>query len=378
MKRLVLVGGGHAHVEVLLDLAQRPDPRWDVTLVTPQPQLIYTGMVPGVIAGHYRLDECAIDLASLAERAGAAFARTQSSLVSPGEREVACVDGSALAYDVLSIDVGSRPPVGAAQGVAGHAIAVRPLEALLRGWGEVLARARDGKVRSITVVGAGAAGVELALSMDYRLRRDLGGDAPHVRVMSNTPDLLEEFAPGARKRLKRRLAARNIGAHVSSAVVEVAAGHVRTHNGHEFASDATFWAAGAGAHDWIADSGFATDERGCMLVNDYLQSVTFREVFGAGDCVSQEGRPHAKAGVFAVRAAPALAANLRAALAGEPLVPHVTTPTYLALVAAGDRRAVGIWNGWSWEGRWAWRWKDRIDRRFIARYAPAARGPGNR
>jgi selenide,water dikinase len=148
---------------------------------------------------------------------------------------------------------------------------------------------------------------------------------------------------------------------------------VRTHNGLEFASDATFWAAGAGAHPWIRDSGLATDERGAMLVNDYLQSVRYREVFGAGDCVTQEGHPHAKAGVFAVRAAPVLAANLRAALAGGPFAPHVTLSRYLALVSAGERRAVGVWNGWSWEGRWAWRWKDRIDRRFVARYAPGAR-----
>ncbi len=325
MKRLVLLGAGHAHVEVLRDLGARRDERCEVTLISPEPRLIYTAMVPGVIAGH-----------------------------------------------VLSIDVGSKPFIGAAQGVAEHAIMVRPMENLMRGWGEVFARARVGKVKSLTIVGGGAAGVELALAMDHRLKRDLGGDSPHVRVITNTPAVLEEFPEGARRRLRRYLAARNVGAHVSSAVVEVGAGHVRTHNGLEFASDATFWATGAGAHDWIADSGFAVDERGAMLVNDFLQCVKYREVFGAGDCISQEAHPHAKAGVFAVRAAPVLAANLRAALAGEPLTPHVTPARYLALVASGERRAVGVWGRWSWEGAWAWRWKDRIDRRFIARYGPDA------
>jgi selenide,water dikinase len=372
MKRLVLVGAGHAHVEVLRDLGARRDERCAVTLISPQPRLIYTGMVPGVIAGHYRLDECAIDVAALAERAGATFLRTEASLVSPGEQEVACADAAAVGYDVLSIDVGSKPSIGAARGVAEHAIAVRPMENLMRGWGEVLARSREGKVKSLTMVGGGAAGVELALAMDHRLKRDLGGDAPHVRVITNTPALLEEFPEGARRRLRRCLAARNVGAHVSSAIVEVGPGHVRTHNGLEFASDATFWATGAGAHDWIADSGFSIDERGAMLVNDFLQCVKYREVFGAGDCTSQEGHPHAKAGVFAVRAAPVLAANLRAAIAGEPLAPHVPRARYLALVAAGDRRAVGVWGRWSWEGAWAWSWKDRIDRRFIARYGPDA------
>jgi selenide,water dikinase len=167
---------------------------------------------------------------------------------------------------------------------------------------------------------------------------------------------------------------RNIGTHVAGAVVEIGPAHVRLDTGIEFASDATFWAAGAVAHEWIHLSGFATDKSGFLLVNDVLQSVTYRDVFGAGDCVTREGRPLPKAGVFAVRAGPVLAANLRAALAGEPLQRFATGSRYLALVSTGERRAVGTWNGGSWQGRWAWRWKDRIDRRFVALYSATAPG----
>jgi selenide,water dikinase len=368
LKRLVLLGGGHAHVEVLRDLAERPADGVEVTLVTPNPRLIYTGMVPGVIAGHYALDECAIDLAGLARRARATFVESSASLVSPAEREVTCADATVLPYDVLSFDVGSRPAIGEARGVERHAIVVRPLGALLKGWVGVLARARAGKVTSLTVVGGGAAGVELALAIDYRFRTELAGDAPHVRIITNTPVALAEFSPSARERLKRHVGRRNIGLHVSSTVVDVGADHVRLQHGLEFASDATFWATGADSHEWISDSGFATDDRGFLLTNDFLQSVTYRDVFGAGDCATQEGRPFAKAGVFAVRAAPVLAANLRAALLDQPLARHVTRPRYLALVSTGSRHAVGVWNGLSWEGGWAWRWKDRIDRGFVARY----------
>ena len=205
--------------------------------------------------------------------------------------------------------------------------------------------------------------------MDHRLRRELGASAPHVRVITNTPVLLPEFSASARRRLCRRLAKRNIGMHVSSNVSEVGPDHVRLDTGIDFASDATFWAAGAGAQEWIRESGFATDPHGFLLTNDCLQSVTYREVFGAGDCAVQEGHPRAKAGVFAVRAAPVLAANLRAAVGGGQLAKFRTDPRYLALVATGPRHAVGTWNGYSWEGGWAWRWKDRIDRRFVARYA---------
>ncbi|HEY4999365.1 MAG TPA: FAD-dependent oxidoreductase [Usitatibacter sp.] len=369
MKRLVLVGGGHAHVQVLKDFADNPGVRPEVTVVTPYPRLIYTGMVPGVIAGHYRLEQCAIDVEALAQRAGATFVQARACLVNPHARDVMCADGGVVPYDVLSIDVGSRPLVGAARGVEQHAVPVRPLEDLMKGWGSVLARARAHKVTSITIVGGGAAGVELALAMDHRLRAELGEPSPHVRIITNTSVPLAEFGENARRRLRRHLARRNIGVHVSSTVAEVGADHVRLDTGLEFASDATFWAGGAGAQPWIRESGLATDARGFLLTNDFMQSVTYRDVFGAGDCASQEGREHARAGVFAVRAAPVLSANLRAMLGGGELTAFRPDARYLALLATGPRHAVGLWNGFAWEGRWAWRWKDRIDRGFVARFA---------
>jgi len=99
-----------------------------------------------------------------------------------------------------------------------------------------------------------------------------------------------------------------------------------------------------------------------------LRSVSHPEVLAAGDCATQQGLERPKAGVFAVRAGPALAANLRAALSGAPLAPHVTSKRFLALLSTGKPHAIGTWNGFSFEGAWAWRWKDRIDRKFIARY----------
>ncbi|MGZ5598546.1 MAG: FAD-dependent oxidoreductase [Usitatibacter sp.] len=369
MKRLVLIGGGHAHVEVLRLFAAEPDARISITVVTPFPRLIYTGMVPGVIAGHYRLDECAIGVEALAQRAGAAFVQSRASGVDPNNRVVTCADGSTVEYDVLSVDVGSQPLVGSATGVEKHAVPVRPLETLMSGWGSVLARSRAGKVGSITLVGGGAGGVELALAMNHRLRRELELSAPHVRVITNTPVPLPELATSARRMLSRHLTRRNIGMHVSSNVAEVGPGHVRLDTGIDFASDATFWVTGAGAQEWIRASGFATDPHGFLLTNDCLQSVTYADVFAAGDCAVQEGRPHAKAGVFALRAAPILAANLRAALHGGELARFRPDPRFLALVSTGPRHAVGTWNGLAWQGWWVWRWKDRIDRRFVARYA---------
>ena len=367
MKKLVLAGGGHAHVEVLRDLGERPGSGITVTMVTPRPRFIYTGMIPGAIAGHYRLEECSIDLEALARRANARFVNAAIFKVDAPNHRLHCADGESIDYDILSLDVGSRVSVGTATGVDEFATLVRPMEVLMKGWADVLSRARDGKVRSVTMVGGGAAGVELALAMEYRLRAEFPESPPHVRVITNTPAILPEFSAGARRRLKLALGRGNVEVRVDANVDAVCIDHVRLDSGIEFKSDATFWAGGPSAPAWIASSGLAVDPQGFLLVNDTLQSVTDRDIFGVGDCATQEGRPHARAGAFAVRAAPVLASNLRAAAHGGALTPHVTSPRYLALVSAGRKTAVGVWGDLSFEGRWAWRWKDRIDRAFVAR-----------
>jgi selenide,water dikinase len=372
MKRLVLAGGGHAHIEVLRDFAERPGSGIALTLVSARPNLVYSAMVPGVIAGHYKLEDCAIDLRGLAERARARFAVNAVYRVDAANRRVHCADGETFDYDLLSLDVGARVAIGEVVGVEEHATPARPLEVLMKGWAGVLSRARDGAIREISVVGGGAAGVELALAMRRRLQADFPRATPHVRVIADAPTLVPQLNAGAGRRLRVHLGRRGIGLHLGAAVVEVGPGFVRTETGIEFRSDATFWAAGAAAPPWIASSGLATDPRGFMLVNDSLQSVTDRDIFGAGDCVTQEGRLLPRAGVFAVRAAPVLAANLRAAAHGGALVAHAPSPRYLALVSTGGRHAVGAWDGLAFQGNWAWRWKDRIDRGFVARYAQAA------
>jgi pyridine nucleotide-disulfide oxidoreductase family protein len=368
MKRLLLVGGGHAHLEVLRELARVPDQSYDVTLVTPYPWFTYSGMIPGHIAGHYELDDCTVDLIALAGRAHAALVLTTVSLVSPASNEAICANGTVIPYDVLSLDVGSISSIGRASGVERHAFQMRPLERMVKGWNDVLVRARDGRMASVSVVGGGAAGVELAFAMNHRFQRDLFEIATHVRVIADTPAIVPTMPQGARDRLRRRMLRNGVELQAGSPAIEVGAGYIRLESGLEFATDAVFWATGAAAPEWIRESGFATDERGFLLTNDLLQSPSHPNVFGAGDCVNELGHPLPKAGVFSVRAGPTLAANLRAALDGAALAPHVPKARHLALLSTGSRHAVGTWNGLSWGGGWAWRWKDAIDRAFIARY----------
>jgi selenide,water dikinase len=341
-----------------------------VSLVTPVQQQVYSGMVPGFVAGHYSLDECSVDLVPLARRARALVVRSSATLVNPSMREVICANGEIVPYDVLSIDVGSLPFTGNATGVAAHGIAVRPLERFVAGWERVLARAEAGELNAVSIVGGGAAGIELAFAMEHRLRKVAAAAPPHVRLLTDARAFLPEYSTAVRGRLLRQAQRRNIGLHAQALVAEVGPEYLRLKDNIEFATDATFWVTGAAAHEFLRGSGMRTDERGFLAVNDFMQSLSHPEVFGAGDCATNLGNPRPKAGVFAVRAGPDLYANLVAALQGTPLKRHVTPKRFLALVSCGARYAVGVYGPVSFEGRWVWHWKDRIDRRFLARYAP--------
>jgi selenide,water dikinase len=368
-RRILLIGGGHSHVEVLRRFALRPDPLIELTLVSPGAQTPYSGMLPGVVAGHYSADEAHIDLPRLAKWAHARFVRDRVVALDLDTRIARLDEGDIEPFDLVSIDVGSVPD-SSVPGARDHALAIKPIDRFLAAWLPLQAEAAAGKVRSIVVVGGGAGGVEALLAMQYRLAKTLGRRAPRFALVTDAPHVLPEHARSVRNRFGRLLAARDVVLHTGSAVVAVDPGGVVVAGGRRIAADRIVWVTGASSAPWIAASSLACDARGFVRVNRHLQSVSDPCVFGAGDCAALEGQPRPKSGVFAVREGPPLAANLRHAARHEPLEDYAAQRRALALITTGDRRAIASWGPFAADGEWVWRWKDRIDRDFCARYRP--------
>jgi selenide,water dikinase len=358
VKHLLLVGGGHSHLAVLKSFGDTPAESVRLTLLSPSRHAFYSGMVPGVVAGHYRLEDCRIDLQPLAARAGARFLQDSAVGVDPARREVITARGERLAYDFLSLDIGSS--AGEPSAVE-HVLRVRPVEAFLAGWERLRGSARKGEVRRIAVVGGGAAGVEVLLAMQHAL----AGVAVEFALFSELPILAGH---GARRAIVRILGARGVAVHSGRKVLAASKDGVELDGGEHFEAQAAVWATGASAPSWIAQSELATDSLGFVAVSDTLQSRSCPEVFAAGDVASVIGEARPKSGVFAVRQGPVLARNLRRALAGEAPEPFRSPSRSLALISCGDRYAVASWGRVAVGGAWVWRWKDRIDRRFVKRY----------
>ncbi|WP_207462372.1 selenide, water dikinase SelD [Azospirillum sp. SYSU D00513] len=362
---LVLIGGGHAHVHVLKSFGMRPVPGVRLTLVARDVETPYSGMLPGFLAGHYRYDDCHIDLRNLARFAGARVLHAEAIGIDRAERRVRLLERPSIRYDLLSLDIGSTPGSGTVPGAADFTTPVKPVDRLAEQWEQLLKRVRTaGRPLDLAVVGGGAAGVELVLAMYHRLR-----DGPRQRfALVTRGELLPRFGSRVRAVFRRLLAERGIALHEGTEVVAAEAGRLLCADGSRIDFDEALWTTEASAAPWLRESGLVLDPAGFVAVDASLRSVSDPLVFAAGDVASVLPHPREKAGVFAVRQGPALTANLRRALAGEQPRPFVPQRRFLSIIAMGDQRAVAARGGLHTEGHWVWRWKDRIDRRFMRRF----------
>ncbi|MFO1305717.1 MAG: FAD-dependent oxidoreductase [Burkholderiales bacterium] len=364
MKRLVLLGGGHAHVQVLAGLGRSPLAGWQVDLVTPQPRLVYSGMLAGWMAGHYDLAACTLPVGAPAHAAGATLRLARAIALDLDRNEVRCDDGGTLGFDLVSIDTGPEPAIASLPGADEHAVAVRPLEAFVQAWPALLERMQASlRPFDLVVVGGGAAGVELAFAMRHKLGSAL---LDRVRITVVGDDRLP--VPGAperaRHRLARWLAERRIHFLGGRRATRIRADAVELDDATSIACDACVLATGAAAPTWPAAAGLATDRDGYVRVDATLRSVSHPAVFAAGN-VAEYHVERPRSGVYAVRAGPVLLANLRAAAAGRRLRTWHPQQHALYILGTGGKHALA-WRGrWSIAGRWVWHWKDRIDRRFV-------------
>jgi len=370
---LVLLGGGHAHVEVLRQFGRHPVPNLKLTLVSRDAHSPYSGMLPGFVAGHYTHKQVHIDLARLARFAGARFIEADAVGLNRDRRELLLADHKPLDYDRLSINIGSTPQLKV-PGAREHAVPVKPIDGFTARWKVLLGRARrETAPLRIAVVGGGAGGVELTLAMQHRLRQERqnhGGDPDSLGflLLTASAELLPTHAPRVRRFFHRTLLERKVELHCAQRVQRVEAGQLWTESGESFSADEVVWVTQAGGAGWLAEAGLATDKQGFLAVNDCLQSVTDAAIFAAGDIASMVNHPREKAGVFAVRQGAPLFNNLRRSLAGQPLEPFHPQRRWLALISTGDRFAVASRGRFSLRGRWVWRWKDWIDQRFMHRF----------
>ncbi|MCC5872223.1 MAG: selenide, water dikinase SelD [Gammaproteobacteria bacterium] len=368
---LVLVGGGHSHLAVLRRFMMRPLPGVRLTLVARELHTPYSGMLPGLVAGHYDFDAVHVDLGPLAAAAGARLIHAELAGLDTSERLLRFEDRPALRYDTLSINSGATPSLAGLTGRIDRLRRVKPIALFLPALDAVLARL--GQVSApldVVVVGGGPGGVELALALAHRLRRDGVRGQARLRLVTAGERLLAEQGGGVARLLSAELMRAGVEVTLDARIVAVGDDQLQVADGSMLAADEVIWATGAVPPPWLAPSGLELADDGFLAVGPTLQSLSHPDVFAAGDVAALTHAPRPKSGVYAVRAGRILAQNLDAWVRGRRLRRFRPQQRALYLISTGDKRAVVARPGLpALRGGAVWRWKDWIDRRFMARFS---------
>ncbi len=361
----VLIGGGHANCAVLADWARRGKPHGvRAALITPQPYLAYSGMVPGWIVGNYPSAVGQVDLARLAARAGAELVLDRCCGIGAQGRSVVLSSGEEVGFTGAAIDTGG---VGQGAQILGNdprLLDVRPMDQFisrLAAWRQ----AHQAGGKQIVVTGGGAGGVELAFAL-----RNMAGIAAacNVTLVTGRSGLLPGFAQRLQHLAAAELSRQNITVLIEDA--RLAAGALHAGKARIEPAHLIVTALGSAAPDWPHASGLACDEAGFIAVDKHQRSLSHPHILAAGDVASRSDREVPRSGVHAVHAGPVLAANLRALVLGEqPAAIYRPRPASLYLMSTGTGSALASYGPLAGQGAWAQRLKRWIDTRWIGAYA---------
>jgi len=378
VKRLVLIGGGHSHLSVLMHLGMKPVPGLEVVLITREVLVPYSGALPGYISGVYQFDDIHIDLRPLCQFSGARLIHEEIQRLDLDNKRVLCKDRPPVRFDLLSINIGSRPDAAKIPGAEQHAIGVKPIDQFLPNWllikQNALANLQKSAPFCIAIVGGGPASVELAFSAQYAIHKAAGIRDPEtspltIKLLTADTQLLKFHNNRVKDFTRAELERRGIELLFDHRVTEFQPGLIICDGKDPVQANTIIYATGASIPQWPADCGLAVNSDGFIAVNTHLQSLSHPFVFAAGDAASIEGHPRPKSGVYAVRQGKPLARNLVRFATGKRLKSYVPQKNALALLFTGDRKAIASKNNWFFTGRWVWALKRKIDADFLRKYA---------
>lgn len=357
---LVMLGGGHAQVQLLKSFGMKPVAAVQLTLVTDVLETPYSGMLPGFVEGVWPAPAIHIDLVRLAAFAGARLIHAPAVRIDQ-HRQLLHINGRPpLHWDILSINCGAAQDLSSLKGAEQWAIPVKPIAHFIR-------HLPDGDEMSgpIAVIGGGPAGAELALALASRYQRA----RPAIHLISKSDRLVPAMPARAAAILERSLRAAGVQLHLDNPAREVSKAGIHLKDGQFLPAAHKFMVTPTRPPEFIKNSGLAMDEDGWLQVGPTLQSLSDDRIFAAGDIASVIGQKREKAGVFAVRAGPVLDRNIRAMIAGRSLKKWRPQSGYLSLIGLGNGDALAVRGQLAVAGKPFWLWKKYIDRRFMDRFS---------
>jgi len=364
-KKLVLVGGGHAHMMTLQNLDRFTEKGHEVTVIGPSRYHYYSGMGPGMLGRDYRPEDIRFDTEKTVESRGGTFLLGKALDIDPESKHVILESGERVPYDVLSLNAGSHVDTGMVKEGNENLFTVKPIEKLYEAGLIIEKLSFEGPVR-VAVVGGGPSAAEISGNA-ASLGRKFCKNQVDVTVFAGK-NFMKKFPAGVTKRVEKVLAKKGVTIDRSGYVDSIENNRVVLDSGDSTEADVIFLATGVRPSDMMERAGIPTGPDRAMVVNRFLQSETYPEIFGGGDTIHFSEHPVDKVGVYAVRQNPVLLHNLEAALDGGDFQIFTPQESYLLIFNLGGKAGVFRKGKITFNGKPAFLIKDYIDRKFIKNF----------
>lgn len=364
-KKIVLAGGGHAHMMALANLHQLSEKGHQVTVIGPSDYHYYSGMGPGMLGKTYTPEEIRFNTKHVAEKKGGTFVRGKVARIDGKAQQIYLASGKTVPYDILSCNLGSDIESAMTGDDLTDIYFVKPIERLIDAQKRILEIASEKDIK-VAVVGGGPSAVEVAGNV-WRLLQDSRRHAAEIKILTRTA-LMPRHPNAIARSAQKSLIKRGIEIIENCRVHQISPRQITDNAGKSIHADIIFVATGVKPTPVFAHSGLATGPDGGLAVNRFLQSVEYENILGGGDCIHFQEMPLDKVGVYAVRQNPVLLNNIIALLDGRSLQPFNPGGKYLLIFNLGD--GTGILHKWSMQfgGRTAFFIKDYIDRKFMKKF----------
>lgn len=362
-KHLVLVGGGHAHMVTLANIHHLTEKGHKVTVVGPSDFHYYSGMGPGMLGKTYKPEDIRFATKHVVQKQGGEFIRDKAVRIAPDNKTLFLESGKILSYDVVSFNAGSYVPRDSISSARDNDIySAKPIERLMEAQKRLISLMSEKKI-SVSIVGGGPSSAEIAGNV-RQLAVKTDTHLPEIRIFAGKK-FMSRFPENVQKMVKDTIKKKGICIDETGYVKNVETGKITTASGTIHKTDFIFMALGVRPSGIFENSGLPTGPDKGLLVNVFLQSTAYPDIFGGGDCIYFQESPLDKVGVYAVRENPILLYNLTAALENRPLKPFNPGGDYLLIFNLGSNQGVLRKKWFSLKGRTAFMIKDYIDRKFM-------------
>ena len=363
---LVLIGGGHAQISVLKKFGMRPIPGLKITLINKNLTSSYSGMLPGYIAGTYNEEETQINLLNLCKFANARLIVDEVTGLDTYIKEIYLKNRAPVYYDTLSINTGGEPDIKKIKGAEKYSIPIKPISNLIETFHKIKKQLKEINNVSITIIGGGAGGVEIALSLkkflDFENKKE-----KNITLISKANNLIGNNSILLHQNVMSLLNKNNINVILGDEVVEFKRNTLNTRSGKKITSQFNFLVTSISSPEWLSKTRLKITAKGFIEVNKYLQTSN-KNIFSAGDACSIRNYNLPRAGVYAVRQGPILYKNLRSRILKSRFVSYKPQKNFLSLIGDGQSEAIASWGPISFRSSWAWKLKRYIDEKFIRTY----------